>query len=255
MRKGRKILALVTAVSAVCLTVAFLVFWPGDSPSDLAQVRIRHVLGALEHAQPLADADRAAARGDYRLVAISGYGPVIPAPETVQDRVMKDLCDYRFVPFTSDAGDELTWRLNGVAWNYAKEYNARLVDRAGVNTVCPTTPRLARENGARAVLAELEVADPTKDADKAIAEGDYRIIGFGGWKSIAPGPDSLRRAFEAGCCDFRPVDHANSDDPTPSEIILTRVAETYGAKYNSRLLERLGLEVLCPFARSASGKQ
>lgn len=223
MHKGKKILILTIAISALSLTVALLVLWPRDYPSDIREVRTLTVLRALEHADPSADADQAVARGDYRLVALSGHGPVIPAPQTVQDRFMEGLCDYRVIPFTCDAGGELTWRLNGVAYNYAKEYNVRLVDRAGVETVCPTTPRLARENGARAVLAEFQAADPVKDADQAIADGDYRIIGFGGLKPRAPGPERLRQAFETGCCEFRTIDHANQDNPTPSEIILTRV--------------------------------
>jgi hypothetical protein len=152
--KSKKWLVLGAIISAVGITAAFLLLWSRYSPSDFPQARRLRALHALERAQPSADAADAAARGDYRLVAISGYAPIIPVPQSVEDRVMKGLCDYRFIPFTYDAGDELTLRSNGVAWKYAKQYNALLLDRVGVDTVCPTTPRLARENGARAVLAD-----------------------------------------------------------------------------------------------------
>jgi hypothetical protein len=69
--------------------------------------------------------------------AISGYAPMVPAPQPVFERYMKGFCNYRVIPYTNDAGGNDIWRLNEVAMKYAKRYNQRLAERLNPKEICP----------------------------------------------------------------------------------------------------------------------
>ena len=83
------------------------------------------------------DADSAVAKKDYRLIAISGFAPIVPAPKPVFDRYREGFCDYRVIPFTSDTGDNDTWKLNEAAFKYAERYNQRLAEQLSPEEICP----------------------------------------------------------------------------------------------------------------------
>ncbi len=216
-------------------------FPPAATEEELA-VR---ALQRLQLADAAQDADAAVARRDYRLVAVALFVPVIPAGEPVPERYVKGLCSHRAIPFTSDSGGEAVWRLNAYAEEYARRYNERLLERMGVETVCPSEPGVAAENATSAVIVEIESANPTRDANVAIAERDYRIVVFGGKKARAPGPVALAQAFFAGRCGFRTFDYTNLENPTPTEVKLNTLVERYAAVYNGRLVEQVGLARIC----------
>jgi hypothetical protein len=47
------------------------------------------------------------------------------------------------------------------------------------------------ETGPHLMLHRLEIADPVKDADSAIVQSDFRIVGVSGFAPYFPGADQI----------------------------------------------------------------
>jgi hypothetical protein len=88
------------------------------------------------HADPLADADRAARGRDFRLVGVQGRGLELPGADSILGVSEAMRCAARVVPFTSDViSSDVIRDLNGVARTYAHAYNVRLLT-AGPDRHC-----------------------------------------------------------------------------------------------------------------------
>ena len=124
--------SLLLGLGLLLLGIAIIValrLWPRLATLDFQELGAANTLKTIKNADPVKDADSAVVAKDYRLIAVSGYVPIVPAPKPVHERFMKSLCDYRVIPFTSDAGGDDTWRLNEAAMKYAERYNQRLAER------------------------------------------------------------------------------------------------------------------------------
>ena len=87
----------------------------------------------LEHANALADADKAVARGDLRLVAVHLFRIQVPgADSTLLGGPALERCAVRRIgPYASDAMSAFQEQYNGAALGYALAYNRRLLSKAG----------------------------------------------------------------------------------------------------------------------------
>src|SRR5690348_16974710 len=105
------------AVGIVVLAAAFLLARPW---LDLYR---------LEHASGTADADRALAHGDRRLVGVSMFSISFPGIESTMTDSAAYQCAFRLASgFTSDAiSSDVIRRINGAAMRYARDYNRRLL--------------------------------------------------------------------------------------------------------------------------------
>ena len=136
--RGRKML--LPGLGILFMGIAVIVgirLWPRRVTLDFQELGAVRTLKNLINADPVKDADSAMAVQDYRLIAVSGYAPIVPATKPVFDRYMKGFCDYRVIPFTSDASGADTWRLNEAATKYAERYNQRLSERLSPEEICP----------------------------------------------------------------------------------------------------------------------
>jgi hypothetical protein len=137
MRKRKSLLlGLGIFLMGMAVIVAFRL-WPTLAALDSQELGAARTRKAIEKSDPVKDADTAIASKDYRLIAISGYAPIVMAPQPVFERYMKGFCNYRVIPYTSDAGGNDTWRLNEVAMKYAERYNQRLAERLSPKEICP----------------------------------------------------------------------------------------------------------------------
>ena len=101
----------------------------------------RVTLYRYRHADPVADADRAARRGDFRLVGVQGRGVELPGADSILGQQSAMRCATRIVPFTSDAiSSDAVRDLNGVARSYAHAYNLRLLTAAPARRCTPAFP-------------------------------------------------------------------------------------------------------------------
>lgn len=110
---------LILCVVAVAALVSYEVLGP------------RFVLYHYSHVDPVADADSAVKRGDFRLVAVQGRETYMPGAASIIGHGPALMCAARIIPFTSDTIINAVIReLNEVAWTYARVYNVRLLSRA-----------------------------------------------------------------------------------------------------------------------------
>jgi len=101
----------------------------------------RFTLYRYRHADPVADADRAARRGDFRLVGVQGRGIELPGADSILGEGAAMKCAARVVPFTSDViSSDVVRDLNGVARSYAHAYNVRLLTAAPGRRCTPAFP-------------------------------------------------------------------------------------------------------------------
>lgn len=102
------------------LILAGMAIWEYSQRAGLPGELLR-----LEHADPIADCNKAVEAGDYRFVGISGYGLNVPGAKRGVD-ISKYGC--RAIPGTNDviqSNEHL--RLQEVASEYAMLYNEHLV--------------------------------------------------------------------------------------------------------------------------------
>lgn len=114
------VLAAALAVAAVALGIRHLM-------AKHSQAGTHPELIAIEYRSPIADLRARLVVGDHRFLALHGVGYVIPGvPEEEEDLQARHRL--RFVQGTSDAivSDEHL-RLQAVAYEYAKKYNAELL--------------------------------------------------------------------------------------------------------------------------------
>ena len=95
--------------------------------------------------------------------------------------------------------------------------------------------RLPGESRYATQIRAMKSADPAKDAERAIRNGDTRFVGFeGGWGLIVPGaprppePEEVRCILQFGCV-------VESEE----DMQLRQAAHHYAAAYNKILLQQM----------------
>jgi len=82
-------------------------------------------------------------------------------------------------------------------------------------------------------LASVNLADPSKDVDAAIARGDQRLLGFNGFACSAPGVPETAIAGGLNCIEGTSDVLIQGDEPIRAKVI------SYAEAYNRDLLKRL----------------
>jgi hypothetical protein len=111
-------------------TAALLAGCATDTTATLPEhsgSRAEHLLRWLYHADPQRDLAAALARGDQRFVGLHGYADSVPGFDSPYEDLPKRY-GVRYLRGTSDAmTSEEDHRLNDLADQYAKKYNALLL--------------------------------------------------------------------------------------------------------------------------------
>jgi hypothetical protein len=82
-------------------------------------------------------------------------------------------------------------------------------------------------------LASVNLADPSKDVDAAIARGDQRLLGFNGFTCSAPGVPETAVASGLNCIEGTSDVLIAGEEPIRAKVI------SYAETYNRELLQRL----------------
>ncbi len=226
-------------------------------PERIDRDRIR-ALRALQLRDPVADADAAIARQDYRLKALGGYSSWIPAPSPIFEWVNESSCARSMTPGTGS--DAITWvpqHLWNVDSNYAVAYNARMLGRVSVNVICGNgEPWVSRIRDVEEHLQAMKAADPVTDAVRRLSAGDYRLIAVqNSTGGIVPGvenssgwepPLRCNRFWEG---ELRILNSGWALEPRRlaegENRLGTFILETYGPAFNRRMLEGAPLWRFC----------
>lgn len=216
-----------------------------DPPHELArlppEVRQRvqerqSQLSATIGSEPLATADRAIARGDFRLWGYPGLGFNIPGTRYQGPFQPAATCGSQSLPMLGDVvlGPE-DERLQDSARRWASAYNTRVIARTGCLQPAPAVGDV-RYAAELVALRALVARDPADSANMSAAAGDSRL-----W-AIARMSRPLSAWSAAGVetgCPLRRLPGLYDTSP-PEHEALDRRAVQWALAYNNRLVELTG---------------